>query len=127
MNPYETWSHPLLASCNHVLSSGSCSTVLRALFLDHILRRVGCNFQSHLQNLHHPGCCRLWYLRSLLMKKIRKATRSAKTRVDAMDTTDVKLVMVETWHPSGRVRISQRSAQCGQMSSLYAGASAGTV
>jgi hypothetical protein len=37
--------------------------------------------------------------------------------------THVRLVIVDTWQPRGLVRISQRSAQCGQMSSSYAGAS----
>lgn len=44
-----------------------------------------------------------------------------------MDTIEVRLVMVETWHPNGRVLSSHRSAQCGQTFSSYAGASAGTV
>jgi hypothetical protein len=35
-------------------------------------------------------------------------------------------VMVDTWHPSGRVRTSHRSAQCGQMFSSHAGARAGS-
>lgn len=55
------------------------------------------------------------------------ATRSANTTVDAMETIDVRLVMVETWQPSGRVRTSHRSAQCGQICSSKAGASAWMV
>lgn len=47
--------------------------------------------------------------------------------VEAMEMRDVKLVTVETWHPRGLVRISHRSARCGQMCSSYAGASAGMV
>lgn len=33
------------------------------------------------------------------------------TSVEAIEMMEVKLVMVETWHPNGRVRISHRSAQ----------------
>lgn len=39
----------------------------------------------------------------------------------------VRLVMVDTWQPRGRVRSSQRSAQYGQTILSKAGASAGTA
>ncbi|KAI1852350.1 hypothetical protein JX266_002528 [Neoarthrinium moseri] len=58
-------------------------------------------------------------------------TRSNKSRkkaiVEAMLTSAVKVVMVETWHPNGRVRISHRSAQFGQTSSSQAGAKSGNA
>lgn len=53
--------------------------------------------------------------------------RRTTTRAEAMDTIEVRLVMVDTWHPNGRVRTSHLSAQCGQTFSSYAGASAGIV
>lgn len=111
-------------SCNmrssrfQVRNRGSCSAARAVRSLDPNQP------VSRIQNFHQPGCCCPLYLRNL---KTRMKTRVAKTIVDAIDTIDVKLVIVETWHPSGRVLISHLSDQCGQMSSSYAGASAGMV
>lgn len=60
------------------------------------------------------------------MPNTAKVTSSTKTRVDAIVTSEVSVVIVDTWHPSGRVRISHRSAQCGQTFSSQAGARKGT-
>lgn len=49
------------------------------------------------------------------MPRTKPKTKPTNARVDAIVTIVVRVVMVETWHPSGRVRISHRSAQCGHM------------
>lgn len=60
------------------------------------LWRFALDLQSHCQNLHHPRSCRWWYLRSLLKTKTRREMRRTRAMVEATDTMDVKLVMVET-------------------------------
>lgn len=80
--------------------------------------------QAAFRALHHSGFS-LLNLLSVLTPLVTPNTRSTTSSVAKTVTMHVRVVMVETWHPSGRVLISHRSAQCGQMFSSYAGANAG--
>lgn len=91
----------------------------------HRCHLVGQLVQLYVHIFHHVGFF-LVYARSRRIPNTANVTSNTKTRVDAMVTSDVSVVIVDTWHPSGRVRISHRSAQCGQTFSSQAGAMKGT-
>ncbi|KAK5987573.1 Molybdopterin synthase sulfur carrier subunit [Cladobotryum mycophilum] len=59
--------------------------------------------------------------------KTTSPTSPTTASVESIVTTDVKLVIVETLHPSGLVLISHLSAQWGHIPSSYAGASSGIL
>ncbi|KAI1143306.1 hypothetical protein F5Y05DRAFT_408753 [Hypoxylon sp. FL0543] len=81
--------------------------------------------QSYVHTFHHPGFF-LPYAVNFQTPETTSVTSSTKMSVAATDTNEVIVVMVDTWHPSGRVRSSQRSAQCGHTCSSHAGAMKGT-
>ncbi|KJR85777.1 uncharacterized protein SPSK_10045 [Sporothrix schenckii 1099-18] len=67
-----------------------------------------------------------WARRSRRTTTTSSQSSSATSNVLDPATSAVRLVIVDTWQPRGRVRSSQRSAQCGQTKSpSQAGASAG--
>ncbi|CAJ2501175.1 Uu.00g040280.m01.CDS01 [Anthostomella pinea] len=81
----------------------------------HVLRQPDTRLQPRLHIFFiQPGFFAL-YAPTFRTAQTTSTTRSPTSTVDAIVTSDVSVVIVETWHPSGRVRTSQRSAQCGQV------------
>ncbi|XDG06914.1 hypothetical protein ABKA04_006529 [Annulohypoxylon sp. FPYF3050] len=110
---------PLLDSC--ALAFAPPAPMLARSHERHL---TGSRSKSDFEILHQPGFF-LPYALTHRTPQTASVTSSTRTSVDAMLTSDVRVVMVETWQPSGRVRISHRSAQCGHMFSSPAGARKG--
>ncbi|KAI1775614.1 hypothetical protein F4818DRAFT_383407 [Hypoxylon cercidicola] len=118
----------------HDGSKGSCSLLVSrpfesSLFLSFVRIHSG-HVDGQLVHLcvhifHHAGFL-LLYAFSRRAPNTANVTSNTKTRVDTIVTSEVSVVIVDTWHPSGRVRISHCSAQCGQTFSSQAGARKGT-
>ncbi|KAF7551294.1 hypothetical protein G7046_g7755 [Stylonectria norvegica] len=97
-------------------SSGSSSPSCRFSILHH--RRL---IDGHFSGFSFT------YRRSLRTPTTTRSASKAKSKAETVEMMPVRLVMVDTWHPKGWLRSSQRSAQWGQTCSSYAGASSGIL